>query len=228
MQFTNIKHVFFDLDHTLWDFEKNASLAFERILNELNWDIPIQQFMDIYNPINVAYWKLFEKNEITHEELRFNRISDTLKKIEINFTSNDIHLISKLFIDYLTDNNYLIEGTLEVLEYLKPKYKLHIITNGFARVQEIKLERSQINSYFSTITNSEMAGFKKPHPTIFEYALRQAGATPNEVIMIGDSWGADVVGAQSVGIIPIYFEPNLKPLLPIVHVKKLNQLLTIL
>ena len=114
-----IKHIFFDLDHTLWDFEKNSALAFEKIFQELNFEIDSQQFMDIYNPINVAYWKLYERNEIDQEALRVNRLKDAFEGINFEVTLEEINAISHLFIEYLTSNNHLIEGTIETLDYLK-------------------------------------------------------------------------------------------------------------
>lgn len=207
----NIKHIFFDLDHTLWDFEKNASLAFEKIFIELAFDIPISKFMEIYNPINVYYWKLLERGLIEHDELRYKRLKDTFDQLEVFVNDETIHLISDLFIDYLTDNNFLIDGTIDVLEYLYPKYDLHVITNGIAHVQEIKMEKSQLSKYFKSITNSELAGAKKPNPIIFEYALLETGVHVDEAIMIGDSWEADIMGATKCGMKAIYLS-NKKPL----------------
>jgi putative hydrolase of the HAD superfamily len=202
-----IKHIFFDLDHTLWDFEKNSALAFEKIFQELNFDINSQQFMDIYNPINVAYWKLYEKNEIDQETLRVSRVKDAFKALNFEISLDQINTISNLFIDYLTSNNHLIEGTIETLDYLKDKYVLHIITNGFSFVQDVKLQKSNLDKYFVTITNSEAAGHKKPHENIFNHALISANASKTESIMIGDSIEADVLGAMNFGIKAVFFNP---------------------
>ena len=202
-----IKHIFFDLDHTLWDFEKNSALAFEKIFQELNFDINSQQFMDIYNPINVAYWKLYEKNEIDQETLRVSRVKDAFEALNYSITLDEINIISNLFIEYLTSNNHLIEGTIETLDYLKDKYVLHIITNGFSFVQDVKLQKSNLDKYFVTITNSEAAGHKKPHENIFKHALTIANASKTESIMIGDSFEADVLGAMNFGIKAVFFNP---------------------
>ena len=202
-----IKHIFFDLDHTLWDFEKNSALAFEKIFQELNFDINSQQFMDIYNPINVAYWKLYEKNEIDQETLRVSRVKDAFEAFNFEISLDQINTISNLFIEYLTSNNHLIEGTIETLDYLKDKYVLHIITNGFSFVQDVKLQKSNLDKYFVTITNSEAAGHKKPHENIFNHALTIANASKNESIMIGDSYEADVLGAMNFGIKAVFFNP---------------------
>ena len=225
-----IKHIFFDLDHTLWDFEKNSALAFEKIFQELNFDINSQQFMDIYNPINDAYWKLYEKNEIDQETLRISRVKDAFEALNYSLTLDEINIISNLFIEYLTLNNHLIEGTIETLEYLKGKYVLHIITNGFSIVQDVKLQKSNLDKYFVTITNSESAGHKKPHENIFKYALTSANASKTESIMIGDSIEADVLGALNFGIKAFYFNPTNEVFSnnEIIQIKKLTQLKTIL
>ena len=225
-----IKHIFFDLDHTLWDFEKNSALAFDKIFQELNLDIDSQQFMDIYNPINVAYWKLYERNEIDQEALRVNRLKDAFEAINFLITLEDIHTISHLFIEYLTSNNHLIEGTIETLDYLKDNYELHIITNGFSFVQEVKLQKSNLDKYFVTITNSEVAGHKKPHQNIFQYALTLANASKNQSIMVGDSMEADVLGAMNFGMKAIFFNPENKMVShdAIVQIQKLTQLKNIL
>ena len=202
----DIKHLFFDLDHTLWDFEKNSGLAFEKIFQELNFDIDSEVFMEIYNPINVAYWKLYEKNEIDQETLRINRVKDSFEALNYVITSDEIDVISNLFIEYLTSNNHLIEGTIETLEYLKEKYVLHIITNGFSFVQDVKLQKSNLDKYFVTITNSEAAGHKKPHGNIFQHALLLANASKNQSIMVGDSIEADIEGADKIGMDTIHFD----------------------
>lgn len=225
-----IKHIFFDLDHTLWDFEKNSALAFEKIFQELNFDINSQQFMDIYNPINVAYWKLYEKNEIDQETLRISRVKDTFEALNFEISLDQINTISYLFIEYLTSNNHLIEGTIETLDYLKDKYVLHIITNGFSFVQDVKLQKSNLDKYFVTITNSEAAGHKKPHENIFKHALTSANASKTESIMIGDSFEADVLGAQNFGIKAVYFNPKAEMISQnqIIQIQSLTQLKNLL
>lgn len=225
-----IKHIFFDLDHTLWDFEKNSALAFEKIFQEMKFSIDTQQFMDIYNPINVAYWKLYERNEIDQETLRINRLKDSFKALNYPITLEEINVISVLFIEYLTSNNHLIDGTIEILDYLKDNYKLHIITNGFSFVQEVKLQKSQLDKYFVTITNSELAGHKKPHENIFQYALSLANASKDQSVMVGDSIDADVLGAINFGMKAVYFNPANEIVShdAIIQIQKLTQLKNIL
>ena len=123
------------------------------------------------------------------------------------FTFGSTRSTEPILKEYLTLNNHLIEGTIETLEYLKEKYVLHIITNGFSFVQDVKLQKSNLDKYFVTITNSEAAGHKKPHENIFNHALTTANASKTESIMIGDSIEADVLGALNFGIKAVFFNP---------------------
>ena len=205
MKTNHIKHIFFDLDHTLWDFDKNSELAFKRILNAYFPQINIQKFTQIYAPINQACWKLYQKDKITHQELRYNRLKQTFDVLEQEISDSQIDQISDEYIVYLPDFNHLFDDAIEVLEYLNEKYELHIITNGFAEVQDKKINNSNISHYFKTITNSEMAGTKKPNHGIFNHALNVAKANKNESIMIGDCIDADVNGALDFGIDAIFF-----------------------
>ncbi|MBG6109953.1 putative hydrolase of the HAD superfamily [Flavobacterium sp. CG_9.10] len=208
MMQNNIKDVFFDLDHTLWDFDKNSELTFENIFNKNHPTIETKIFIEKYVPINQACWKLYQYDKITHAELRYNRLKHSFDAIDYFISDEQIESIAQEYIDLLPENNHLFDGTFEVLDYLKQKYKLHIITNGFAEVQFKKITNSKIGSYFQTITNSEMAGVKKPNPIIFEYALDLAKAKKENSIMIGDCLEADVQGALDAGLDAIFFNES--------------------
>jgi YjjG family noncanonical pyrimidine nucleotidase len=204
----NITDVFFDLDHTLWDFEKNSALAFQLIFDKNRIKLSIDSFLKYYVPANLKYWEMYRKDEIDHHTMRYRRLKDTFDFLDYKIDDNKIQLVSEEYIHYLPKNNYLIEGAFEVLEYLKPKYNLHIITNGFADIQKNKLDNSNISSYFKTITNSDLSGVKKPNPAIFEYALNLANTKKEDSIMIGDCIEADVQGALDAGLDAIYFNQN--------------------
>jgi putative hydrolase of the HAD superfamily len=205
---TNITDVFFDLDHTLWDFEKNSALAFETVFKMQDVTVDMTEFLKFYVPINREYWERYRKDEITQKELRFGRLKDTFDLIQFTVSDDLVELLSVEYIRYLPKYNHLFEGTIEILEYLKPKYNLHIITNGFAEIQENKLNNSYITHYFKSITNSEMAGVKKPNSLIFAYALDLAKTKKENSIMIGDCIEADVQGALNAGLDAILFNEN--------------------
>ena len=218
-----ITDVFFDLDHTLWDFDKNSELAFDKIFKEQYPIIDTKSFVEIYAPINQACWKLYQFDKITHEELRYNRLKHSFDAINYSVSDTEINKISDEYIAFLPENNHLFDGAIELLDYLRPNYNLHIITNGFAEVQFKKMNNSKIASYFLTVTNSEMAGVKKPNPIIFDYALDLAKAKKENSIMIGDSLDADVQGALDAGLDAIFFNENNSDVEN--HIKQINHLL---
>ncbi|WP_422105751.1 YjjG family noncanonical pyrimidine nucleotidase [Winogradskyella sp.] len=200
-----IKHVFFDLDHTLWDFDKNSGLTFKKIFELNRIDVSLDAFLEVYAPINLDYWKLYREERISKADLRYGRLKDAFDAIKKDVDDTMINHLSVSYIEYLTTFNHLFKGASEVLDYLGDKYELHIITNGFEEAQERKLKNSNIRHYFKTITNSEMVGVKKPNPKIFNFALDVANANADESIMIGDSLEADIEGAEGVGMDTIFF-----------------------
>src|SRR5699024_293199 len=138
-------------------------------------------------PVNENYWKLYQENKVTQQDLRYGRLKESFGQLGIEITDQEIDLIADDYIHHLPQYNHLLEGTQELLDYLTPKYDLHIITNGFKEVQHKKLDNSGIASYFKTITTSDDAGVKKPHRKIFEVALERAGAEVSQSVMIGDN-----------------------------------------
>lgn len=222
---TKISDIFFDLDHTLWDFEKNSALAFETVLTKHKIGVDVQDFVTLYVPINNKYWKLYQNDEVTQEQLRYGRLKDAFNGLKFEIEDEMIHMLADEYIHYLPQYNHLYDGTIELLDYLKPKYRLHIITNGFHQIQNNKLVNSKIVHYFETITNSENAGVKKPHPEIFNYALDLAKCTKETSIMIGDNLEADIEGALNAGLDVIFFnEHNLEIQQ---NIKQVNHLLAL-
>lgn len=208
MKLKNIKHIFFDLDHTLWDFERNSGLAFETIFSKNNITIGLSEFLEVYSPINFEFWRSYRNNEISKEALRYGRLKKSFDALGMTVVDETIMNLSNDYITHLPDHNHLFQGTIELLEYLKPKYNLHIITNGFEEVQHKKLSNSGISDYFDVVVTSEMAGVKKPNSKIFNLALDLAKAQPNESVMIGDSYEADIEGANAYGMHSIFFDQN--------------------
>lgn len=197
---TKITDVFFDLDHTLWDFDKNSALTFEIIFEKNNVVVDLDRFSEVYQPINLKYWKLFTNEKVSKSNLRYGRLKDSFDALEMVVQDDVIHQLSIDYIDYLTTYNHVFDGTIEILDYLKSKYKLHIITNGFEEVQQVKLEKSKIAHYFDTVTSSETVGVKKPNPKVFNHALKMANISKESGIMIGDNYEADILGALNIGL----------------------------
>ena len=200
-----VKDIFFDLDHTLWDFDKNSMLAFKRVFKKFKITIEFDAFLKIYEPINVEYWKKYREDKVSKESLRRGRLIDSFNFFDLIYTTEKIDEIADAYIQELPFDNHLFEGAVEILDYLILKYKLHIITNGFEEVQHKKLKNSGIDHYFSTVTTSEEVGVKKPNSKVFLTALNKANSLPNQSFMIGDSLEADILGANNIGMETIFY-----------------------
>jgi putative hydrolase of the HAD superfamily len=200
----NIKHIFFDLDHTLWDFETNSARAFDFIFMDNKVEVDLISFLRIYAPINHKYWKLYREEKVSKQALRYKRLKETFDLLNYNISDDLINHLAIVYIDNLPNYNMLFEGTIEVLDYLSPKYEMHIITNGFEEIQTKKMENSGIKKYFDKIITSESVGVKKPNPKIFDYALQSANAKAEHSIMIGDNYEADVQGALNMSMRAIF------------------------
>ena len=206
-----ISDIFFDLDHTLWDFEKNSALTFELIFSKLNCKVEINDFLAHYNPINQNCWRLYRQNKISQKELRIQRLVQTFNALNIKIKVKELKEISNQYIENLSKFPYLFEGANDLLKHLKKNYKLHIITNGFDRVQNFKIKNSGLKPYFNFIFTAEKVGFKKPHPKIFETAMNTVGSTPYSSLMIGDTFEADIQGALKLGMQALHFNSHNEP-----------------
>jgi len=226
VKFNDITDIFFDLDHTLWDFQKNSALTFDFLLKKYQINIDLNKFLNIYIPINFSYWKLYRDEKITKEFLRYNRLKSSFEKLNISLSDDVINKIADDYVISLPVNNFLIKDTILVLDYLRNKYRLHIITNGFTEVQNKKIVNSQIKKYFHSIIDSETVGVKKPNIKIFDYALKISGARSKNSLMIGDNLEADILGALNAGFHAIHFNNNNEA--PHEHCLILNELKSLL
>lgn len=205
------QHLFFDLDRTLWDFDRSAYQTFcdlfeKHGLRKKNIQ-DVDVFFKTYNQVNELLWDQYRAGTLSKEILRDLRFQQTLMKFGID----DAQLAERLSEDYLyysPRNVHLFPQAVEVLEILQKEYQLHMITNGFEEVQHIKLSTSGLGQYFQTIVTSEEAGVKKPDPKIFHYALAKAGADAVKSLMIGDDLEVDVLGAKAVGMDQVFFNPE--------------------
>lgn len=202
-----IKHIFFDLDHTLWDFEVNSAKAYEKCFQDFDIDIALSEFLAIYTPINFAYWKLYREGGVSKKELKYRRLRDVFDHFDYDISDDKIHTLSEVYLEYLPQFTTLFEGAKDVLHYLFEHYKLHIITNGFNEVQQKKLKAAGISHFFESMVTSEMVGVQKPDPKVFQFAMQNAKAQAHESIMIGDNLEADVWGAVNTGMYAIHFNP---------------------
>ena len=204
-----IKHVFFDLDNTLWDFRKNAKFALEKLYIkydvESRYGFNFEEFHPHYHESNEGLWALIRDKKITKEELRARRFKEAFDNLGIN---NDelAKIFEDEYMETITNYNEVVDGAMELLDYLKPNYKLHIITNGFIEVSKRKIESSDLNGYFETVTYADEIEILKPDPRIYNLAMEKSGAKKDESIYIGDDWIADAVGANAFGMSAIFFD----------------------
>ena len=206
------RHVFFDLDHTLWDFETNANETLHQLFHDHELarygTFTLEQFTTRYNEVNHALWRLYQSNKITQQQLRAVRFTRTLTRLGVPEAEVPAD-ISAQFTAILPLKSAVFPHTHETLRYLIAKgYVLHLITNGFEDIQHIKLTSSGLTSYFQHIVTSETSSHLKPDPRMFAHALQLAGATAAESIMIGDNLECDVLGAYNAGIDQVYFNPD--------------------
>lgn len=207
----NVKHIFFDLDHTLWDFEKNSSEALNEIFFEMKLDqeiADVRDFILAYQGINAQYWDLYNRGKVSKEQVRIGRFIDTLNRFEVSNVIEKAKHIGNTYIKKSPYKKHVFPDTYDTLEYLNNKYKLHIITNGFLEVQHIKLNNSNLTGYFNLILCTEEVGVNKPDPLVFRTALEKTNAKPEESLMIGDNPETDIKGAQNYGMHTILFNPE--------------------
>jgi YjjG family noncanonical pyrimidine nucleotidase len=228
--FKHKKHLFFDLDHTLWDFDANALDCLKEIYEDFGLGanaIALTDFHQTFTRINKELWRKLELNQIEHVDLRTLRFKNTLEDLGLIVGTKMSETMNGVFLELLPNKKKLIDDCIEVLEVLQPNYQLHILSNGFHKIQKKKLANSGIHNYFTKIITNDIAGFKKPEAGIFEFALKKTHAKPEDSLMIGDSHLADIIGAKNMGWDTIHFdqENNPEELLSTIKITKLSELL---
>jgi len=205
-----IKHIFFDLDHTIWNFDKNAEETLQELyeiykLRELGL-LSASEFIQRYTENNHSLWAQYHLGLISKELLRAERFRKTF--IELGVHPEKVpHQFEEDYVKISPTKTNLFEGAEKVLAYLQKKYTLHIISNGFRETTLTKMDLSGLNPYFSNVIISEEVGVNKPDKAVFQYALNKANASLEESIMIGDSLEADIYGAMNFGMKAIFFNP---------------------
>lgn len=201
------KVIFFDLDDTLWDFQANAKVAMNSLFlsSSLQNLFPsFESFYSKYQEVNHELWRLYSLGEVTKEKLMIDRFLIPLT----DAGKNDPLLAKSLgdeYLNILSQQKILVDNCIDILELLKPKYKLAIVSNGFKEVQYNKLTRSGILHYFEKIILSDEIGYNKPNPQFFFEALKQMNVAPNDAVVVGDNYETDVVGAINSNIDAIFF-----------------------
>lgn len=223
------KHLFFDLDHTLWDFDKNSEVTLRSLYDEYELSKHgIEDFDELfksYNFHNDKLWTRYRNGFIKREELRWKRMWLMLLDFRVADTTL-AHELSTAYLEILPTQTRLVPHAKELLDHCKGRYEMHLITNGFETTQRLKLQYSGISRYFSQLITSEKSNSIKPHRDIFDYALDAAGAKVEESIMIGDAIDIDILGAINAGWDSAYYNPQKvqhtrKPTYEVAHLKEL-------
>lgn len=231
---TKYTTIFFDLDDTLIDTVKSGREGLEDLYSDYNLSNYFPSFVEFhakYQKINLHLWDLYEHNLIDKETLKTQRFQETLEGYQTLSVKQALDMNDR-FMTNVSSKKNIIEGAIEVLEYLYPKYEMHILSNGFKEVQDNKIERAGMHFYFKNIILSDHIGKNKPHPLIFEHALKKANADTKETIMIGDNIKTDITGAKNSNIDQIWFNPQSKldenNVAPTFQINKLEELKSIL
>lgn len=227
-----ITHVFLDLDHTLWDFDKNSYLTLEGLYEELDLtrktDIPFDVFFAMYQKVNAGLWKAYNNSIISQGELRSTRFIRVFEALNREISPQMNAFLSEEYIQRCTRVGHLIEGAEKLLQYLQGKYTYHIITNGFNDSQWTKIQHSNLRHYFEQeqVTTSEKAGAHKPSRIIFDHVCKKYVVYPEQCIMIGDNLDTDILGAKQASIKSVWLAPpeaekNALPDIQIHHLKEI-------
>lgn len=203
------KHLFFDLDHTLWDFQGNSRAVLAELCDEFLGPRGVQAnaFIPAYEEVNARLWAQLDGGDIPKEVLRAMRFKQALLSVGVD-DGTLARQLEECYMQRCPARTLLMPGALDLLRDLQPHYRMHIISNGFTDIQAIKLAASGIRAFFHVVLTSEMAGAPKPSARIFRHALRSAGAQVHESLMIGDNARTDIAGGRNAGMDQVHFAPH--------------------
>jgi len=232
LRYQNVKHLFFDLDHTLWDYDRNSANTLTQLYKSFELEklglFPLERFIDSFHKANLKVWSFFDENSMNRHQLRNKRLELVFE--DFGLENQIIDTFHDQYYELCSRSTHLMEGAIEILELLKPNYELHIVTNGFDDAQYNKLEYSGLHTYFKTVITSEAAGSKKPDKEYFDFALQKAKASKENSVIIGDGLRTDVAGAIQYGLEVIWFNDAGKicPYPNVLEIKSLRELIPLL
>lgn len=206
----DIQHVFFDLDHTLWDFERSSQEALVELFDAYRGhigEVPLEDFLGHYRRFNRDMWRLYEQQKVEWADLRRRRWELTFEALKVPMGD----WMQKIGLDYLNlcpRKPYLVDGAVDALSHVGTNYRVHLLTNGLMDTQSVKLKYSGLDVYFEEVITSDHANARKPDRKIFDYALDRAGALPENALYVGDNYESDVEGGLNAGWQVIFFNPD--------------------
>ena len=226
---TKYRNLFIDLDDTVYDFSAASRESFLETYEQLHYGRyfdSFEHYMSIYEPYNLELWHIYGEGKITKDELNRRRYSHPLEVVGVN-DPQLADTFCRQALGLIPTKGPLEPGAQELLEYLRPKYRLYILSNGFKELQSRKMQTAGIDKYFDALILSEDIGVNKPHRKLYEHAMQRTASQPEESIMIGDMFDTDIVGAANFGIDSIYYNPKGKTGHPFAPTYEVNHLLEI-
>lgn len=227
------RNLFIDLDDTVYDFSAASRESFFETYELLHYERffdSFEHYMSIYEPHNLELWRIYGEGKITKEELNKRRYSHPLEVVGVN-DQQLADTFCREALSRIPTKGHLVPGAVELLEYLRPRYNMYILSNGFKELQSRKMQTAGIDKYFDALILSEDIGVNKPDSRLYEYAMQKTASKPEESLMIGDMFDTDIVGAANFGIDSIYFNPKGKtghPFTPTYEVTRLLEIKEIL
>ncbi len=207
------KHLFFDLDNTLWDFNANVKASFYAIFTQLGLHQRINDFdsfLSAYEKNNELLWTAYRNGKIKKDAMRIERLALTFS--EFGIEDPDLcNRVQELYLKETPVQKNLFPGVQDTLSYLGSKYKLYILTNGFSEIQIQKISHSGLEAYFTKLFMAEMVGYQKPDKRFFEYAIKSVHARKADCVIIGDDAETDIRGGWNAGIDQVFFNPRKRP-----------------
>lgn len=226
--------IFIDLDDTLIDTVGNTQTTIREIYDDYNLKEHFSSFDDFfvnyYRPNNIRLWKAYEKQEISKQQLMNERFTGVFRGVA-DVSEERAQVMNHDFLGRIVLKSSLIDGAVELLDYLKPKYRLCVLSNGFTEMQYVKIKSAGLEGYFDDVVLSDVVGINKPQAGIFEYALQKAKVEKSEVVMLGDNYSSDIIGAHNAGIEQIWFNPqnseapDFKPTYVVEHLSQIKKIL---
>lgn len=227
------KNLFIDLDDTIYDFSGASRESFRETYDLLHYERyfdSFEHYLSLYEPYNLELWRIYGEGKITKEELNRRRYSHPLECVGVN-DQQLADTFCREALGRIPTKGPLMPGALELLEYLRPKYNMYILSNGFKELQSRKMRTAGIDGYFDALILSEDIGINKPNRELYEYALAKTGSKLNESLMIGDMFDTDIVGAANIGMEQMYYNPKEKkghafsPTYEVTHLLQIKEIL---
>ena len=205
------RHIIFDLDHTLWDFKKNAYETLGELYHYYRLadtqPFSVDQFCEAFDEVTHGLWQQYNEGRIDQQRMRAERFAMIFARVGADTNQVPPDMADR-YLRTCPTKPHLMPHALATLDYLRPRYQLHILTNGFAKIQAIKMASAHITNYFTEVVSSDTMGHRKPHQPVFEYTLQRIGTQPGECLMVGDNLIADVGGARNACIDQVYYNPG--------------------